>query len=555
MERVMCYQCTLASTETDWIPPSPVPEILASNAIPSPDQIQAVQESLSTAQTNLSLLDQEISETEAHLSSLNQTRDALQAYTTEHLALVAPCRRLPPELWAEIFMHCSKGLKRTLAPTIRDTFDPKSGPLLLTHVCSWWRVIAISTPALWTSIRLVLPALQPSHANLVNMWIERSCTLPLTVAFIEAKNVPALYPLVHKLERHPLSLLAEQSNRWVDAFFMLPPYDFAWQAFLPIRNNLSQLRSLSIKTVRGSWPVGMAINLFEFAPKLSSLALDHAGAAAIKFWNVPFLSLMFFEVHQGGESTASFESCFLAMRLMPNLKECIIRCNSSFASWPVLPDTTLSQLTCLHITLEQSIFPAPVGLGGMFGALSLPSLSRLDLRLKNTLTVEPPWDHEPFVEFLRRSPSIRKLTLNYSSISSVEFEDILREASGVKHLSIYTNAPDQILTWVVNATEPILPKLRTIKVVDTSANPSAFPESFFPLLSIRGSNYEGPARLKSATLHYRKAVDEQLRNRLLRAANEFLDIVSQHNLRFRIEQPNDIYDSRFHQKPDNGVSI
>lgn len=555
----MCSQCTLASTETNWIPPSPLPEILASNAIPSPDQIQAVHESLSTAQTNLSRLDQEISKTEAHLSRLSQTRDALQAYTTEHLAVVAPCRRLPPELWAEIFMRCSKGLKRTLAPTIRDTFDPKSGPLLLTHVCSWWRVIAISTPGLWTSIRLVLSFPKPSHTNLVDMWLERSCNLPLTVAFIEAKPLPTFYhPSVH-LEMHAaLNLLVEQSSRWVDAFFMLPPYDFSWQAFLPIRNNLFQLRGLSINTIRGSWPVRMAINLFEFAPKLSSLALDHAGAAVTKSWNLPFLSLTFFEVHKGGgEGTASFESCFFAMRLMPNLKECIICCNSSFASWPVLPDTTLSQLTFLHITLEQSIFPAPVGLGKMFSALSLPSLSKLELRLKNTLTVEPPWDHEPFVEFLRRSPSLRRLMLDYSSISSVEFEDILREASSVKQLSIYTDAPDHILTWIVNATAPgILPKLRTIKVVDTSATPSAFPQSFFPLLSIRGSNYEGPAGLKSATLHYPNPVDEQLWNRLLTTGDEFLDIVSQHDLRFRIEQPNDIYDSKFHQEPDSGgVSI
>lgn len=532
----MCYQCTLASTETNWIPPSPVPEILASHAMPSPDQIQAVHESLSTAQTNLSRLDQEISNTEAHLRRLSQTRDALQAYTTEHLAVVAPCRRLPPELWAEIFMRCSKGLKCTVTP-IHDTFDLKSGPLLLTHVCSWWRVIAISTPALWTSIRLVLSRPKPSHTNLVDMWIKRSCTLPLTVAFIDCP------PSVLWESHTALNLLVEQSNRWVDAFFMLPPYDLSWQAFRPIRNNLSQLRSLSINTFRGSWPLQMAMNLFEFAPKLSSLALDHAGAAVTKFWNLPFLSLTFLEVHQRGESTASFESCFFAMRLMPNLKECLIRCNSSFASWPVLPDTTLSQLTFLKITLEQSIFPAPVGLGKMFSAFSLPSLSKLELRVKNTLTVNPPWDHDPFVEFLRRSPSLRRLMLDYSSISSVEFEDILREASSVKHLSIYTDAPDQILRWIANATEPILPKLRTIKVVDTSATPSAFPQSFFTLLTIWGSDDEGPARLKSATLRYRKPVDGQLWNRLLREGDEFLDIVSQHNLRFRIEQPNDIYDS------------
>jgi hypothetical protein len=51
---------------------------------------------------------------------------------------------LPAETWREIFLNCMVGSVGDL--------DPANAPLLLRRVCAAWRVIADSTPGLWTSI-------------------------------------------------------------------------------------------------------------------------------------------------------------------------------------------------------------------------------------------------------------------------------------------------------------------------------------------------------------------------------------------------------------------
>ncbi|KII94724.1 hypothetical protein PLICRDRAFT_78038, partial [Plicaturopsis crispa FD-325 SS-3] len=57
-------------------------------------------------------------------------------------AMLAPARHIPPELWAEIFIHCLP----------HDDFvvpSERTAPLLLVQICKLWRAIATTTPRLW----------------------------------------------------------------------------------------------------------------------------------------------------------------------------------------------------------------------------------------------------------------------------------------------------------------------------------------------------------------------------------------------------------------------
>ncbi|PPQ96050.1 hypothetical protein CVT26_004683 [Gymnopilus dilepis] len=76
------------------------------------------------------------------------------------LSLERPMQLLPPETLGEIFCHC-------LPPDALDHQQPdvKTGPMLLSQVCSHWRGVAFATPYLWQSLHHVLrvsPALLPS---------------------------------------------------------------------------------------------------------------------------------------------------------------------------------------------------------------------------------------------------------------------------------------------------------------------------------------------------------------------------------------------------------
>lgn len=460
---------------------------------------------------------------------------------TEHLALIAPSRRLPPELWVEVFTRCSKGAPCSIVPSVDDSFDAKAGPLLLTHVCSWWRAIAISTPALWTTIRLVLAMPQAAHlSDLVDMWIARSGTLPLKVAVLEAGN-GGFRSAVNWEGHTALKILVGQSNRWADASLDLAPYDPTWQAFKFMRNNLSQLRSLSIDTTQRSWPTDLAIDIFEFAHQLSSLALNTYNPYILL--KIPLLNLTSFHIHWRGG--ISFHPLVFAMRSMPNLQKCVILCNSSFQVSVTLPDTALLHLTSLTIILQQpDALAAGFDVGKMLGALCLPSLSVLVLRIENLPYYKAPWDQEIFIEFIRRSPALSRLALNYSSISNPQLEEILQQASTIQHLSIDT--PDVLMQI---AQTPLLPNLRSI---DVTCDENAFPQSLLHLVTSRGSTHGGghPSHLRAVTLRYIRPTDELLREEFLKEEKKFIELCWRHNVCPCIERPI-LYEELFDVSIDN----
>ncbi|KIM76328.1 hypothetical protein PILCRDRAFT_36243, partial [Piloderma croceum F 1598] len=87
-------------------------------------------------------LDGEITHLNAVLDGLTRKHDALQTYAHLHTALVAPIRRLPPEVLSKIFLRYND---ENNVPYIR----LNKAPLLLGSMCSRWRTIALSTPRLW----------------------------------------------------------------------------------------------------------------------------------------------------------------------------------------------------------------------------------------------------------------------------------------------------------------------------------------------------------------------------------------------------------------------
>ncbi|KAJ7154880.1 hypothetical protein C8R43DRAFT_857362, partial [Mycena crocata] len=63
-------------------------------------------------------------------------------YISAYKALVSPVRRRPPDIVQEIFLACLPTRHNAVMST-------RDAPLLLAHICSAWRVLALATPALW----------------------------------------------------------------------------------------------------------------------------------------------------------------------------------------------------------------------------------------------------------------------------------------------------------------------------------------------------------------------------------------------------------------------
>lgn len=96
----------------------------------------------------------------------------------EHLpASNGSIHRLPVEILAEIFLFCL--IPKTLPLSSLPSVCSSRAPLLLCHVCSSWRRVALQTPALWTTFTIeVFPedtlVVPERHSEAASCWFSRS---------------------------------------------------------------------------------------------------------------------------------------------------------------------------------------------------------------------------------------------------------------------------------------------------------------------------------------------------------------------------------------------
>ncbi|KAL1736739.1 hypothetical protein EV714DRAFT_266700 [Schizophyllum commune] len=126
-----------------------------------------------------------------------------------HLAFV---NEMPPEILAEIFVH-TLPLGLYEAPLY-----PRSQPLLLSHVCRYWRDVAINLPSLWRQFFLLGCPGNYRHRQLelARLYVDRARGVGLLIRYadveaytVTARGRPMAQP-PHILREHTF---AEPSNR------------------------------------------------------------------------------------------------------------------------------------------------------------------------------------------------------------------------------------------------------------------------------------------------------------------------------------------------------
>ena len=140
------------------------------------DSLERDQRTLSTTLTNnqtrpISILSQ-LTALQKELDVINtqnkdvQTRiDAIQVEVQKKKAWISPQRRLPKEMLGEIFVWHVR-------------IDAWRAPLIDASVCARWRSAALSTPRLWSYLRLPDPSIS---SELTEIWLKRAGNAPLHV--------------------------------------------------------------------------------------------------------------------------------------------------------------------------------------------------------------------------------------------------------------------------------------------------------------------------------------------------------------------------------------
>ncbi|KAJ7621938.1 hypothetical protein DFH06DRAFT_1447935 [Mycena polygramma] len=108
-------------------------------------------------------------------------------------AIVDPMSRLPLEISSDIFIRCLPDSPRCHAGT---------APMVFLNTCHLWSTIALSTPALWTTIHSDCP--NTAH---LGAWLDRARTLPLSLS-LHGSFSPAVSTMVkhHARQVHRLEL-------------------------------------------------------------------------------------------------------------------------------------------------------------------------------------------------------------------------------------------------------------------------------------------------------------------------------------------------------------
>lgn len=94
----------------DSITPSPSPNRLRTNYVPSLLEAYQIRSALSQVDNEISKLDDVLAQLKVIQDRLLLKREMLQRFSKEHIGLLSPIRRLPPEILTEIFLYFSGGV-------------------------------------------------------------------------------------------------------------------------------------------------------------------------------------------------------------------------------------------------------------------------------------------------------------------------------------------------------------------------------------------------------------------------------------------------------------
>ncbi|KAG7444807.1 uncharacterized protein BT62DRAFT_995271 [Guyanagaster necrorhizus] len=177
---------------------------LRRNTFPSPTDAARLK-------SEITFLEGEIKDLSSLLDTLEHEKQQRERAKEIRQSLLSPIRRIPLEIWAEIFLYAIPeplpflDFKGNLISEVDSDITTMDSPWLLTHVSSYWRKLAISIPALWATVSLT-PDLIPPQESLMRLQLDRSQDFPLHLQLrieeYDSEDISRLrtllFPLFHR---------------------------------------------------------------------------------------------------------------------------------------------------------------------------------------------------------------------------------------------------------------------------------------------------------------------------------------------------------------------
>jgi hypothetical protein len=175
--------------------------------------------------TQLPILEQELHHLDVQLAILLTRRGRLTNRIDLCRAALAPHKRLPPELIREIQLFSS-----TEQATFPLLDGAKECRVVLSQVCSAWRMVAFDTPSLWNIRIPYLPATSASSLALIGSWLSQCSSaclaLNMTIGNIDAAKMQSTnwtdLQVKHKLDHVVNRLIIPNPHRFRELALAIP---------------------------------------------------------------------------------------------------------------------------------------------------------------------------------------------------------------------------------------------------------------------------------------------------------------------------------------------
>ncbi|KAJ7167963.1 hypothetical protein C8R46DRAFT_1350843 [Mycena filopes] len=453
---------------TDRGPAAPSPHFSPHRIFPHLRQIVA------STPSALAQYDTEIDKLQQTLKRLSSERNSLQIHSHRCSSLMAPIRRIPPEVLAQIFDLCALDQVPFADADASLPDDPifraSQGHLApLSQVCFRWYETVLGTPWLWSIIEADLVTEPYASLDGISRSLERSAHCPLVI-----RAVAATLDATTALE-----LLAQHSNRWY--------------CLSSIKGNLALLRRLDVD----GWEEEPH-DLFEIAPMLTDIVLASPGF-------VPKLPWIQFQTVAFNAARASINEALEIMGLCP--PHCafdLLHLDFSVltAGRPITSQIWSLQLSGWDDTSDD--YSRSV-LGHVMDMLTLPCLRRLVFAPFELI----PWPTKQFPTFASRSSlcdTLTHLSLQRVVITESELVECLSHTPILLELTIHDvhrrlPHPDHILVTdtllqrLTATPDPLVPRLSILTMVSFLAFDDPVLLDFVTGRLVSGRTAEAPFRL------------------------------------------------------------
>ncbi|KAF7374267.1 F-box domain-containing protein [Mycena sanguinolenta] len=386
---------------------SPFSRLLCTNTAPSDAECEAIRQFLSMLKKEFVTVTAEIAQMQTLLADMANQSERLREAIEAHQALVSLVRN--------------------------PVMNSQEAPLLLAHVCSGWRKIALATPQLWSSLHVVVPNSVRlwSMCSAVDVWLARSGTLPLSITLA----VSAVCERSSDDVATMIDVLVKFSLRWKRVKITLTPRT----VLTPLTNlrvsDVPMLESIAFTSIgSGFWmnvvtPFPIPWRSFNFisSPSIRRVSIASLGGNFLSLalpW--PLLQSLNFSATSHKNSNSYQMTVIVALvilRQCPNLTQCTICLTSGPELDPPIPtDPSINGLS-------------------FFETLHVPALKHLEYR-------GPKYDGSlPFSSILPTIYVLQSLSIDILGLTKNAFQECLTRLPSLASFRLESDSGGEYDPW------------------------------------------------------------------------------------------------------------